>query len=120
MIEDGGGRSREADAEGAESQCAGAGPAGYGQEHADDRGEHDQHYDARFGQLVIVAPARVCFYRRFHSVVRLTDARQLEQMFDVLDHGVRLDLRLEIDDEISKRVDQVIAAGFKIFRLFAV
>ena len=47
-------------------------------------------------------------------VVRVADARQLEKMFDVLDHGARIDIRPEIHNQVSERIDEVIALDFGI------
>ena len=57
-VERGRGGGHQPDARGGGQRGHQRRPAGHGQEHADDRAEHDQLHHARLGQRVVLAPAR--------------------------------------------------------------
>ena len=56
----------KANAERAENQYRGAGPAGRGEKHADNHCEDDEHDDARFRQGQVIAPGGGHFYARVY------------------------------------------------------
>ena len=74
VIDDRGAGGRESDSEVAEHQRIERRQAGHRQQRAHDGREHDEHDDARLGQLVEAAPARVVAAATMGSGVAKTGA----------------------------------------------